>query len=456
MTYFTIRTFFDGMLCMMLLYTCITYFWQRKNTLVYYAIYLVSILAYLKINDLYDHAVDVHAPQNIKDIHDFAFGTIECISFNLYGRFAIEFMELRKHDPLTVKIINAILFISSASVVFLASYLFLGIISDDFYQYYKFINRYILVALTIVAIFRIVKLRNRVVYFFVLGSLFYVLGMLASVALSQTKLGSRTIGVLWTYPMLWTELGMILETIFFTIGFTVLNRRTELEKLRFQEQLVEQLLENERKQQKLQLIRDDIARDLHDEVGSDLSALSIMSEVGIKQADRSAQEAKSTFITIGKLSRNVLSTMREIVWSLDSTQDSVASMFVRMEEMANTMFAFTLIQFQLNLPKIKSTQIIQPHNRRDFLLIYKEILHNIIKHSKASKAVISLNLTERNITLIVEDNGIGFEMNDQNNIGNGLKNIRQRSEKLTGSLSIESDISIGTVIKVNCPIQQVD
>ncbi len=445
------------MLVMMLLYTFITYLWQKKKELAYYAMYIVSILCFLDITDhrfLFQFFTSF--PNHNINFYNFSVGTVEVICINLYGWFAIQFMDLRKNDKMAYQMIVGIVILSFISVVIHAFHLFTDVLNYDFYKIYRSINRYALSALSLAAIVRIIRLRGQIVTFFILGTLFYVCGMTIAVIIIQTGNDTRHPDLLFTFPSLPTQLGMILEAVCFTIGFSVLNRRTELEKFRYQQQLVEQLLENETKQQKLQLIRDDIARDLHDEIGSDLSALSIMSDVGMKQVGASPDDARATFKTIGKVTRQVLSTMREIVWSLNSSQDSVESMSLRMKETALAMFQYTAVQTHIEIPEFNQIATIEPHHRRDFLLIFKEILHNVIKHADATRVNIKLTIDENVVMLKVADDGKGFHFKEGGFSGNGLKNLRQRSDKLTGNLTIESVPGKGTTVTVNCPIYRLE
>jgi signal transduction histidine kinase len=454
--YSTIRIFFDGMMMMMMLiHMLITFLWQRKKVLFYYALYIASVLCFLDINDhRFFFQYYTSLPDHDIRFYNFSVGTIEVICYNLYGWFAIQFMDLRKNDRIAYLLMNIFILLSALSVVIHAFHLFSEILNGDFYKYYRSINRYLLAVVSFAAIIRIMRLRGQIVTFFILGTFFYLCGTWVSVAIIQMGMDSRQPDLLYTFPLLPTQIGMIFEAICFTIGFSVLNRRTEKEKLLYQQQLVDQLLENERKQQKLRLIRDDIARDLHDEIGSDLGALFVMSEVGFKQVNTSPSEAGNTLKAIGKITKHVLSTMREIVWSLNSSQDSVESLSLRMKDSADAMFKNTVTTAHFEISDFNQISHIEPHHRRDFLLIFKEILHNVIKHAAAKNVYITLIVEGNRAILKIIDDGTGFDVLAKKNSGNGLQNLLRRSEKLMGRLNIESQPGQGTNITVTCPTYQ--
>ncbi|CAG5009162.1 hypothetical protein DYBT9275_04436 [Dyadobacter sp. CECT 9275] len=453
LNYYSLRLFFDGMLVMMLFYVLITYYWQRKRVLIFYALYIISMLVYMTLDDTFYYHFDNDSPKNIVDAYDFALGTSQYLSLYLYGQFAILFMDLRDNDPLCVRIIGAIAVLSVVSVAMDFYYFFVNNNIDHYiFERCKEVLRYVFAALGLAVIYRVLRLRTRVVSFFVLGTMCYITGMI--VAIFLLKLDSwtaRDISKPFSFPMIPTEIGMILETICFTIGISWINRRTEMEKFQYHEELIGQLRQNEEKQLKLQLIRNDIARDLHDEIGSDVSGIKLLSTVASRQIESEPQEARSTLKMIGDRANIIMSAMREIVWSLNSDPESEDTLSLRLMETTEYVFRPSNLTVHTDIPESIPLWSMLPHYRRDLLLIYKEALHNVVKHASAENVYIHVGISPDYLELSIKDDGVGFD-SSLKQLGNGLKNIQQRTSKLNGEVRITSAPGQGTRLSIRFPV----
>jgi signal transduction histidine kinase len=197
-------------------------------------------------------------------------------------------------------------------------------------------------------------------------------------------------------------------------------------------------------------IRDDISRDIHDELGADLSSISVMSYAAIKQLNSTG--AEQTIRVIGETSRKVIARMREIVWSLHSAHDSVSHFSMRIKETAYTIFEHHPIALHLDLPPEEVDSRIPSEHRRNLFLVYKEILHNIVRHSKAQNVYIRLFLSDDHLTFIIKDDGIGFVYRENQGHGNGLLNLKQRTSSFAGTFALESLPGNGTTVTVGCPL----
>lgn len=257
-----------------------------------------------------------------------------------------------------------------------------------------------------------------------------------------------------TFPVTYMEFGVILEVLCFTLGMSVKNRKNELEKIEAQEQLIEQLLENEKKQSALLRIRDDISRDLHDELGSDLGSISVMSHAALRQLKSDDNAIENTIFVIGETSRKVIARMREIIWSLHSAHDSVGNFSFRAKETAYALFEHHPIELHLDFPADDVDSHIPTDYKRNLFLVYKEILHNIVRHSKAQNVYVRLLTEDDFLTLIVKDDGTGFVYNENKLTGNGLINLKQRTSIFEGQFKLESKPGFGTEVTVRCPIER--
>jgi two-component sensor histidine kinase len=207
-----------------------------------------------------------------------------------------------------------------------------------------------------------------------------------------------------------------------------------------------------RQKLRTQLVRDNIARDLHDDMGSYLSSISILSQNVENLRLKDPEKARASLQKIGEIARQVMDTMGDIVWSINPMQDSMEQIVGRMKDFGNELFFSQEVEVVfLVSDSIKKTNL-SLENRRDFFLIYKEALTNIQKYANATTVRVELMNNRNQITMLIKDNGKGFEVENlpKNRVsgGNGLKNMKARAEKLGGKLEIISKIEEGTSVKV--------
>ena len=210
-----------------------------------------------------------------------------------------------------------------------------------------------------------------------------------------------------------------------------------------------------KQQLKLLHLRTNIARDLHDDMGSYLSSISIMSQNVEKMAERNPEKATESLKKIGETARKVMDTMSEIVWSVSPEYDSMEHIVGRMKDAASELFSSqeTVVRFDIsdevllfNLPLEK---------RRDFFLIYKEALTNAAKYAYAKQVTISLKIDKGNLLLTINDNGKGFDIHRlpaSNGKGNGLKNMHARAKQINGLVKIKTNIGMGCTVSLKLTI----
>ena len=188
-----------------------------------------------------------------------------------------------------------------------------------------------------------------------------------------------------------------------------------------------------------------MARDLHDEVGSNLGTIALLSEVLSKNPQSAAEEISE----LRRVALQTIDSLRDIVWFLDPAADNMAELALRMKETARTMLRGTTFTF-ISSDEADATKP-SLELRRNLFPMFKEILHNISRHAHASRVAIALETTPRQLLLRVKDDGVGF---DERSVraGNGLRNLRRRAADLKGSLQLESAPGEGTQIVILAPI----
>ncbi|MBK7761897.1 MAG: hypothetical protein IPI46_00805 [Bacteroidetes bacterium] len=201
---------------------------------------------------------------------------------------------------------------------------------------------------------------------------------------------------------------------------------------------------------KIDSFRNKLSRDLHDDIGSTLSSINILSRTAQRSAQQVGDEkTNSSLHKINERSQRLLSNMSDIIWNINPSNDSVDEMMSRIREYATTLMEAKEIDCKFNFTAKKTLKL--PMNiKSNLYLICKEAINNLSKYSDCTQAIISLAVDEKLILLSVEDNGNGFDLEKVTHMG-GLRNMQHRANEMNGILNIHSDIGKGT--KVNLTIR---
>jgi len=204
---------------------------------------------------------------------------------------------------------------------------------------------------------------------------------------------------------------------------------------------------------RLERIRTRIATDLHDDIGSSLAQIAILSEVA--RRDNSSEHANGVkpLADIASISRELVDSMSDIVWAVDPDRDHFGDLVHRMRRFASDLFAAGDIRLEFQAPAGELHLDMGADLRREIFRIYKEALHNVLRHSGASELRIRLAVDRGWLNLEVRDNGRGFDLASAN-AGHGLKSIRERAARLGGKAEIESHAGNGTLVRLRLHLGQ--
>jgi signal transduction histidine kinase len=191
---------------------------------------------------------------------------------------------------------------------------------------------------------------------------------------------------------------------------------------------------------RLQRLRAEIATDLHDDIGSSLSQIAVLAEVSRQRLPSAAAEPIGT---IAEVSRELIDKMADIVWAVNPKRDTLADLVSRMRRFAGETLAARNVQLTFLAPESMDGQRLDPRMRRELLLVLKESVTNIARHSGCSEARIALSLHGHHLRMEVQDNGCGFDLHHRPS-GNGLSNIEARVRQLQGRLRVDSTPGQGT------------
>lgn len=202
-----------------------------------------------------------------------------------------------------------------------------------------------------------------------------------------------------------------------------------------------------RRQSEMEKMRQQISRDLHDDIGSTLSSINIMSQLAMKETGSISMQLQK----IAAYSSTMMESMSDMVWSINPRNDSLEQMVVKMKEFAAEILEPKNIQYEFKADQPPGTIALDVEKRKNLFLIFKEAINNAAKYSEASNVVIQLTREHGSLNLLITDNGKGFNVNTST-AGNGLKNMMDRAQAMKGSWQQHSEPGKGTSMAVQIPI----
>jgi signal transduction histidine kinase/ligand-binding sensor domain-containing protein len=242
------------------------------------------------------------------------------------------------------------------------------------------------------------------------------------------------------YPW-WRNFWIKIFYVIFILGLmhiisrSYLNRRLEKQKIKLEKK---QAIEKERTR---------ISRDMHDDLGSGLTMIAILSEVAKKQL-REPEKAKELLEKIAGSSRDLVDSLQDIIWLLDPKNDTIESLSAYIREYGLKYFEPLSVELEFNYPEQFLNNHLGDEQRRNIFLSVKESFNNIAKHAEAKKIIVSIQESSDEFRLIISDDGKGFDMNSVRLFANGLKNMQNRIEHSGGYYFITSQPEKGTQTEI--------
>jgi signal transduction histidine kinase len=255
----------------------------------------------------------------------------------------------------------------------------------------------------------------------------------------------------WTLPRLLILVGVLAVILAFTvIWITQLHRLVEQRTAQLQHETRER--ERVERQHALETERSRIARDLHDDLGSSLTEISVLANTGqLPQTGATAQT--NLFQTIGAKARRLIAALDVIVWAVDPEDNSLQSLADYLSGYTNEFFSPTGVSCRFNIPVSFPRITLEGRVRHDLLMAVKEALNNIVRHAHATEAEFRIAVSNGGLEIDIADNGKGF-CNKTGKDGHGLKNLSARMQKLGGHCTVESRVGGGTIVKIRLPLAE--
>jgi len=436
---------FCGLLLMMVLFSLSTFLQARNREFVHYAAYAFFLGMMLFTKQFYYNRSNERT-FFFESYMDFI---LQGIGICFFMAFMIRFLETRKNFPFLHKLyVGGIVFLSA--VLFLYTYIHYS--SIDYYWenlLENFITKNVLVIMILA--FLVYALKNwqyKLLRYLFWGNLLFLLFSLLSLI---SILGSRKLqlpGILNNSLILY-EVGLFIELVFFLMGLSYKNRTQLIEQTTERERLK---MENERKELEKQVAvmqahqeeRERISADIHDELGSGMTTIRLMSEIA---KNKMKENIPVEIEKISNSANEVLNKMNAIVWSMNSSNDSLDSLISYIRAYAIEFFDGTTIKCKVNMPATIPFHEISGDKRRNVFLCVKETLNNVLKHSKASRLKIDIE-ANHHLKIKIADNGVGIEQEKIRRFGNGLKNIARRMKGIGGNYTISNNNGTETILEL--------
>jgi signal transduction histidine kinase len=368
-----------------------------------------------------------------------------------YMIFMQRFLDTKNKHPFLYKLYNTGIALLALS---LFSYTFLHYFTNNYVAENLVENITKILLLLMVVVFLIYGLKNwkdkLMRYLFWGNFCLFIFSVISQVAVMLVQVFKDLPGI-FSSSLFYYEIGLFLELVFFLAGLNYKNRRRiisqtkEREMLKAQNQLQE--YEKEIAVYKAQQAeRERISTDMHDELGSGMTAIRLMSEIARNKMK------ENTPVEIDKISSSaddVLNKMNAIIWSMNSGNDTLDNLISYIRSWAQEYLENTPVDCRVIAPVIIRDKELAGDKRRNIFLCVKESLNNVLKHSKATLVTITIEAHD-NLKIEIADNGTGIDMQKLRQFGNGLKNIARRMESIGGTFNIEN--RNGTITRLELPL----
>lgn len=436
---------FCGLLLMMILFSLASFFQGANKEFLYYSGYafFLGLMLFIKAVHSYHTSWFGFFQETYLDF------IMQSAGLFMYMLFMQKFLATKQNHTFLHKLYYTgviILIVSTAAYTY-AHYFTLNYSLEN-----RIENGTKILLLLVVVIFLVYSTRvwnDRLLRYLFWGNFFLLIFSLLSLLILTGNISTSNLPPIFRNSLFYYEIGLLLELIFFLLGLNHKNKRQLITQARERERLKakDQMNEYEKEiaiYKAQQQERERISADMHDELGSGMTAIRLMSEI----ARRKMKE--NTPVEIEKISHSadeVLNKMNAIIWSMNSGNDTIDNLVSYIRSYALEYFENTPIACKIFTPEHIEPTELTGDKRRNLFLSVKESLNNVMKHSKATEITIDFKI-DGVLTIKITDNGIGIDMQKIRQFGNGLKNIKKRMEGIGGSYQIENNSGTVTVLRL--------
>ena len=429
-----ITNLFAGIMLMMIFYSISEYLQTGRLHFLYYIGYAacISTLLFLK-------SVLHNATTSFNFFFESYFdNVIFCLGNLSYILFHRKFLDTEKaYPPLDRTFFWGAISIATLTLLyslfffFSPSFVVANAIEDS--------TKILLMVILVIFIVRGLQYRNRLMNYIVCGNLsLCLLAIISQIMISTNFKIVKGVSVL-NLALFHYEVGITIELLFFLFALTYKNKRELIISVQKEEKLK---LETQRKELEKQVAvlaatqdeRNRISADMHDELGSGVTAIRLMSEiVKSKMKEQTLPEIEK----ISHSANELLNKMNTIIWTMTSSNDSVENLVAYIRSYAVEFFESTSIDCYFSMPASIPHREITGEKRRNLFLSVKESLNNVLKHSQSTVVKINVTINDK-LIIEIQDDGVGINMEKLRKFGNGLNNMKKRMASINGEFDIQN------------------
>ena len=425
--------FFESITLFMGVFFLLQHFILKKREHLFYSLYLFALTIYypLAMPDIF-FGVSLDNDNAVARFDLFK-RPIQYLVSLCYTFFVIYYLDLKHHSYKLYRLFTGlnILYASLAAICLLLNFW-----GSNYNTAYFFISL-LLFPLQIYALVALFKQNIKYSKYIIWGSLIVVFGsslaLINSIWLIKPFINKSQANADSYLPV---QFAILIDIFLFTIALQkkIADNEKSLINAAYQ------------RQQAILLERERIVADLHDDVGGGLSSIRMMSDLMAQQKDDKNTVVSSSFAQkISLTAKEIAQRMHTIIWSLNAENDTLQNFAEYVRQYGISYFEDTPLKFECNNPAgLPSGIQLSGVQRKNLFLIIKEALHNILKHSHAEKASVSIAMQKHTLYVEVTDNGCGIT--NENKFGNGLKNMKKRMAEIGGDIQFSS--YKGTSIKI--------
>ena len=431
-----------GILLMMILFALVNYFLNNKIEFLYFC-FFSTCMAFLIFFSAYLSRRPGWFTSFFRSYLDLVLLIVGTI---FYVAFIRKFLDTKNKHRLLEKLFRIE---SWVLVLLLLVFSYIHFATGDILMGKIIENTMKILAMIIGTIFIVMAFRHKdgLMKYLAIGSAAQIFFSIISLVLIFIQKGTPS---LLRSALFYFEVSIIMVIFFFLLGLTYKNRRELIERTKEQEAMK---LEVEKKGFETQLAvikaqqeeRNRISADMHDDLGAGMTTIRLFSELAkTKMGDTIIPEIEK----ISTSANELLNKMNAIIWSMSSSNDTLGNMVAYIRSYALEYFDNTGVDCRISIPDNLPELEVAGEIRRNVFLVVKESLNNIIKHSGATEVKISLQKEPQGLSLLIQDNGHGIDLEKIRQFGNGLKNMKKRMDDVDIEFSIENNNDAGTTVRL--------
>jgi signal transduction histidine kinase len=429
-----ITNLFAGIMLMMIFYAASEYLQSTKPEFLYYIGYSICISLLLFFKSI------LHQVTNSFNyfFESFLDNILFSVGYIFYIYFHRKFLDTRRNFKALDRFLRwGTIAITTLTTAYIGFYF----LSTDF-RIANTLEDTTKIALLLISIGFVIKglmYRDRLMNYIVMGNISLCLLSIISQLLITTNFKVAGGASVLNLALFYYEAGITIELLFFLFALTYKNKREIILSTQKEEKLK---LDAERKEMEKQVAvlaakqdeRNRISVDMHDELGSGVTAIRLMSEiVKSKMRDTTLPEIEK----ISNSANELLTKMNTIIWTMTSSNDTIENLIAYIRSYAVEFFENTSIDCIFSMPASIPSREISGEIRRNIFLSVKEALNNVVKHSQSSVVRINVTVQDR-MVIEIQDDGIGIDLAKLRKFGNGLNNMRKRMASINGEFNIEN------------------